>query len=127
MSRRRRIKAGSKPGVRTIGVIADTLGRHHHRLHVVQVEAGVLHVDKGGVEAGEPDDLDDLRVGDAADMGPEARPPSRRMRFTRFSLMMPSSPRSMTQARPPGRFRALQIGDDHVGVHDIAEDVVEGG
>jgi hypothetical protein len=28
----------------------------------------VLHVDKGGIEAGQPDDLDDLRVGDPADM-----------------------------------------------------------
>jgi len=31
----------------------------------------MLHVDKGGVKAGEPDDLDDLRIGDAADVGPE--------------------------------------------------------
>ena len=52
----------------------DPLGRHHHRLHVVQVEARMLHVDKGGVKAGKPDDLDDLRVGDAADMGPERQP-----------------------------------------------------
>ena len=40
----------------------------------MQVEAGVLHVDKGGVEPGKPDDLDDLRIGDAADMGPEGEP-----------------------------------------------------
>ena len=50
---------------------ADMLGRHHHRLHIVQVEAGVLHIDKGGVKAGEPDDLDNLRIGDAADMRAE--------------------------------------------------------
>jgi hypothetical protein len=40
----------------------------------VQVEAGVFHVDKGGVKPGEADDLDDLRIGDAADMGPESEP-----------------------------------------------------
>ena len=36
---------------------------------VAQIEAGVLHVDKRRVEPGETDDLDDLRVGNAADMG----------------------------------------------------------
>ena len=37
----------------------------------MQVEARVLQIDKGGVEAGEPNDLDDLRIGDTADMGAE--------------------------------------------------------
>ncbi len=37
----------------------------------MQVQGRVLHVDKGGVEPGQPDDLDDLRIGDAADMGAE--------------------------------------------------------
>jgi hypothetical protein len=37
----------------------------------VQVVSGVLHIDERGVEAGEPDQLDDLRVGDAADMSTE--------------------------------------------------------
>ncbi len=50
---------------------ADALGRHHHQLHVAQVEAGVLHVDERGVEAGMADDLDDLRIGDAADISAE--------------------------------------------------------
>jgi hypothetical protein len=50
---------------------ADMLGRHHHRLHIVQVKTRMLHVDKGSVKAGKPDDLDDLRIGDAADMRPE--------------------------------------------------------
>jgi hypothetical protein len=40
----------------------------------VQIVAGVLHVDKGGIEARQPDDLDDLRVGDPADMGAEREP-----------------------------------------------------
>ena len=48
----------------------DPLGGHHRGLHIVQTVAGVLHVDKGGVEPRKPDDLDYLRVGDAADMGP---------------------------------------------------------
>jgi len=48
---------------------ADALGRHHRELHIVQIEAGVLHVDESGVKPREPNDLDDLRVGDAADMG----------------------------------------------------------
>ena len=43
--------------------------RHDHRLHVVQIEARMLHVDKGGVEPSEADNLDNLRVGNAADMG----------------------------------------------------------
>jgi len=65
------MKAGSKPGVRTIGVMPTRSCRHHHQLHVAQVEAGVLHVDERGVEAGMADDLDDLRIGDAADISAE--------------------------------------------------------
>jgi hypothetical protein len=34
----------------------------------------VLHVDKGGIEPGKTDDLDDLRVGDAAGMRAEREP-----------------------------------------------------
>ena len=68
------MKAGSKPGVRTIGVMPTRSAAITHSLHIVQVEAGVLHVDKGGVKPGEPDDLDDLRIGDAADMRPEGEP-----------------------------------------------------
>ena len=37
----------------------------------MQVEGGVLHINKGSVEPSQPDDLDDLRVGDAADMRAE--------------------------------------------------------
>lgn len=40
----------------------------------MQVESGVLHVDKGGIEPGKADDLDDLRVGDAAGMRAEREP-----------------------------------------------------
>ena len=64
----------------------------------MQVEAGVLHVDKGGVEPGEADDLDDLRVGDAADMGAEREPALAQDRFTRFSCIV-SSPRSRRTLR----------------------------
>jgi hypothetical protein len=56
----------------------------------------VLHIDERGVEAGEPDQLDDLRVGDTADMGAERETaPSRRMRLTRLCFITPSlgSPR----------------------------------
>jgi len=53
----------------------------------MQVEGGVLHVDKGGVKPGKADDLDDLRIGDAADMGPEGEPPPLMIRLTRFSCM----------------------------------------
>ena len=35
----------------------------------MEIVTGVLHVDKGRVEPRQPDDLDDLRVGNAADMG----------------------------------------------------------
>src|SRR5215471_21356923 len=51
---------------------------------------------------------------------PSARPPSRRMRLTRFSLIAPSL--GCAHRLPP-----LQAGDDHVGIHDIAKDVVERG
>ena len=50
----------------------NALGRYHRKLHVMQVEAGVLHVDEGRIETGEPDQFDDLRVGDPADMGPQS-------------------------------------------------------
>ena len=46
----------------------DALGCHYGELHVVQVEAGVLHIDERRIEAREPDQLDDLGVGDAANM-----------------------------------------------------------
>ena len=35
----------------------------------MQIEGGVLHVDECRIETGEPDQLDNLRVGDAANMG----------------------------------------------------------
>src|SRR5262249_26015136 len=47
------------------------LSGHHRELHIAQVVGGVLHIDERGVEAGEPDELDDLWVGDTADMGAE--------------------------------------------------------
>jgi hypothetical protein len=53
---------------------AGALGRHDHELNVAQVEARVLHVDEGRVEAGVADDLDDLRIGDAARVGAEREP-----------------------------------------------------
>jgi hypothetical protein len=66
---------------------SNALGRYHRKLHVMQVEAGVLHVDEGRIETGEPDQFHDLRVGDAADMGPQSEAAFARMRFTRFSFM----------------------------------------
>jgi hypothetical protein len=40
----------------------------------VQIVGGVLHVDEGGIEARQPDDLDNLRIGDPADMGAQREP-----------------------------------------------------
>ena len=53
---------------------AGTLGRHNRELYIVQVVAGVLHVDEGGIEARQPDDLDDLRIGDPANMRAKREP-----------------------------------------------------
>ena len=47
------------------------VGRHYCELHIVQIEGGVLHVDECRIETGEPDQLDNLRVGNPADMGSE--------------------------------------------------------
>ena len=52
---------------------ADPLSRHDHRLHIVQIEAGMLHVDKGGVKPGNANDLDDLWVGNSADMSAQGK------------------------------------------------------
>ena len=67
----------------------DALGRHYCELHIVQVEAGVLHVDESGIEAGEP--ISSTICGSAIPPTwvPKARPPSLRMRLTRFSFMFP--------------------------------------
>ena len=73
MSNSRRMKPGRSRGAHDRGD-PDALGRHNRELYIVQIVGGVLHVDKGGVEARQPDDLDDLRVGDAADMGAQCEP-----------------------------------------------------
>ena len=54
------MKAGSKPGVRTIGV--------------TPTRSAAITIYKSRVEAREADQLDDLRVGDAADMRAERKP-----------------------------------------------------
>jgi hypothetical protein len=59
-------EGGVEAGRADDGRDAHALGRHHHELHVAQVEARVLEIDERGVEAGMADDLDDLRLGDAA-------------------------------------------------------------
>ena len=66
----RRVEAGCAHDRRD----PDALGRHHCELHVVQIVGCVLHVDKRGVKAGEPDQLDNLRVGNAAGMCPQSEP-----------------------------------------------------
>ena len=67
----------------------------------MQVEAGVLHVDEGRIETGEHDQLDDLRVGDAADMGPqsEAAFAQDALRAILFQVVPPAS--FAAGARPP--------------------------
>ena len=65
------MKAGSKPGVRTSERDPDPLGRDHQACTSCRSNLVVLHVDEGGVEAGVADDLDDLRIGDPADIGPD--------------------------------------------------------
>ena len=87
---------------------ADPLGRHHAELHVVQVEARVLHVDKSGVKPREPDDLDDLRVGDAADMRPQSQPALAHDFFTRFSCIFAVG--TFIAERPPHRSERAQFG-----------------
>ena len=96
------------------------VGRHYCELHIVQVEAGMLHVDKGRVETGETDQLDDLRVGDTTDMGSEGETALTQDALDTVFLHVP----------PLGRLRGSrtpQAGDDHVGIHDIAKRIVEGG
>jgi hypothetical protein len=68
------MKAGSKAGCPDNRGDGDTLGRHDRELYIVQVVAGVLHVDEGGIEARQPNDLDDLRIGDPADMCAQREP-----------------------------------------------------
>jgi hypothetical protein len=69
MSDERRIEARRADDGRD----ADPLGRHDHVLDIAQVEAGVLHVDEGSIEARVADDLDDLRIGDPAGVGAQSQ------------------------------------------------------
>jgi len=59
----------------------------------------VLHVDKGGVEARQPDDFDDLRVGDPADMGAQREPAFAQYPF--YSILLHAS---------------LPLSGDHIGL-----------
>jgi hypothetical protein len=77
---------------------AGTLGRHNRELYIVQVVAGVLHVDEGGIEASQPDDLDDLRVGDPAIMRAKRQPAFAQYPFYPI-LLHASLPRDVAQAR----------------------------
>ena len=61
-------KGGIKPGRADDRGDPDTLRGHHRELHVVQVEARMLHVDEGRIKAREADQFDNLRIGDATDM-----------------------------------------------------------
>lgn len=49
------------------------LRRHHPQLHTAQIETGVLHVDECSVETGMADDFDDLRIGNAANVGAQCQ------------------------------------------------------
>ena len=86
----------------------------------MQVEGGVLHVDKSRIETGEPDQLDDLRVGDAADMGSQGEAAFAQDPLDPVLFHVRSLGCSRGSHTP-------QAGDDHVGIHDIAERIVEGG
>src|SRR5580704_10205795 len=77
---------------------AEALGGHHRELHVMQVVAGVLHVDECGIEASQPDDLDDLRVGDPANMRAKRQPTFAQYPFYPI-LLHASLPRDVAQAR----------------------------
>ena len=99
----------------------DALGRHYCELHIVQVEAGMLHVDKGRVETGETDQLDDLRVGDTTDMGSEGETA---LAQNALDAVLSHVPALSSRLRGP---RTPQAGDDHVRIHDIAKCIVEGG
>ena len=41
----------------------------------MQAEGGVLHIDKSRIEASQPDQFDDLRVGDDTDISSESQAP----------------------------------------------------
>jgi len=90
----------------------------------MQVEGRVLHVDKGGVEPGEANDLDDLRIGDPADMGAEREPAPLMMRLTRFSCMASSrrnfAEMSMGSLRSPSlpRYLASDVWDGVSGIRE---------
>ena len=74
---------------------------HHRELHIVKVEAGVLHVYEGRIETGEPDQLDDLRVGDAADMGPQSEAAFAQNALDPILFHIPVSSLFASGARPP--------------------------
>ena len=58
----------------------------------------MLHVDKGGVEPGQPDDLDDLRIGDAAGMSAEGQPAPARVGRSRAPRRRFRLPPTVTSA-----------------------------
>ena len=67
----------------------------------VQVEAGVLHIDERRIEAGEPDQLDDLRVGDAAHMGSQGEAALTQDALDPILSHVPLSSLFAAAARPP--------------------------
>jgi len=105
----------------------DALRGHHRQLHVVQIKSSVLHVDESGIEAGEPDQLDDLRIGDAADMRSQGEAALTQDPLDPVLFHVPSLWSSPPALGRPRRARTAQAGDDHVGIHDVAERIVEGG
>jgi hypothetical protein len=80
----------------------------------VQVEGGVLHVDKSRIETSESNQLHNLWVSDPADMSSqsEAAFPQNPLDPVLFHV------RSLGCSRGS---HTSQAGDDHVGIHDIAE------
>jgi hypothetical protein len=114
------MKAGSNPRRAHDRRDAGPLCRHHRELDIVQLEGRVLHIDKGRIEAGEPDQLDDLRVRNAADVGSQGETA---LAQNALDPVLSHVPALSSRLRGP---RTPQAGDDHVGIHDIAKRIVEG-
>jgi hypothetical protein len=76
----------------------------------VQVEGGVLHIDKSRIEAGEPDQFDDLRVGDAADVGPQGQAALAQDALDPIVFHVLLSSRVAISARPRGRIARAAAG-----------------
>src|ERR1700739_2356068 len=127
ISSSRRMKAGSNPGVRTIGVMPTRSAAITASCTSCRSKLVCSMSMKAASKPANP--ISSTICGSAMPPTwvPKARPPSRRMRLTRFSFMFPLLPSLPLALGRSSRLRAAQAGNDHVGVQDIAESIVKGG